>query len=285
MIKQDKYTIRNMSADEVKNIAVEWAAQEGWNPGLYDADCFYKTDPNGFFVGLLDDEPIACISAVAYNDEFGFIGFYIVKPEYRGSGYGLKIWNATINYLNKQNIGLDGVVDQQSNYMKSGFRLAYRNIRYEGIAHSTADKFPEVVGLSDVSLNEIFKYDTKLFSLPRPQFLNCWFQQPESITFAAIQNGKVAGYSVIRKCRNGYKIGPLFADSKELAEKLFLSLNNCVKSRTTIYLDTPEVNNNAVELAENYCMKKVFETARMYTKSQPEIDVNKIYGVTTFELG
>lgn len=52
------YTIRTMHRDEVQ-IAVEWAAREGWNPGLADADCFYAADPNGFLIGLLDEEPAA----------------------------------------------------------------------------------------------------------------------------------------------------------------------------------------------------------------------------------
>jgi hypothetical protein len=26
-------------------IAVDWAADEGWNPGLNDAACFYAADP------------------------------------------------------------------------------------------------------------------------------------------------------------------------------------------------------------------------------------------------
>jgi hypothetical protein len=27
--------------------AMEWAAAEGWNPGLNDADCFHIADPTG----------------------------------------------------------------------------------------------------------------------------------------------------------------------------------------------------------------------------------------------
>ena len=80
------YTIRTMARPEV-DLAIEWAAQEGWNPGLHDADCFYAADPSGYFVGLMDDEPIACISAVSYGETFGFIGFYIVRPEFRGRGH------------------------------------------------------------------------------------------------------------------------------------------------------------------------------------------------------
>jgi hypothetical protein len=40
-----KYKIKTMSRKEL-DIAVDWARQEGWNPGLYDADAFYAQDPN-----------------------------------------------------------------------------------------------------------------------------------------------------------------------------------------------------------------------------------------------
>lgn len=72
------YKIRKISRDEF-DIAIEWVAKEGWNLRLYDANCFYKADPDGFFIGLLNDEPTSCISAVACNEQFGFLGFYIVK--------------------------------------------------------------------------------------------------------------------------------------------------------------------------------------------------------------
>ncbi len=32
-------------------------------------------------------------------------------------------------------------------------------------------------------------------------------------------------------------------------------------------------------------MQPVFETARMYSRNNPTIDLNAVYGVTTFELG
>lgn len=285
MHENKPYLIRSMTPDEVERIAVEWAAKEGWNPGIYDAPCFYATDPQGFFAGFLGDEPIACISAVAYDPDFAFIGFYIVKPEYRGKGYGLKIWNAAIAYLQTQNIGLDGVVAQQENYKKSGFELAYRNIRYEGAAQSTKEQFPEIVPVSEVAFDEIVQYDAGIFPVPRPRFLQGWLKQPESLALVALQDGNVAGYCMIRKCRAGYKIGPLFAGNKDLANKLFLASGNHVQPGTAIFLDTPAMNEAAVQLAEHHGMKKVFETARMYTKSQPDIDLNRIYGVTTFELG
>jgi len=273
-----------MTRQEV-DIAIDWAATEGWNPGLYDADCFYAADPNGFLIGLLGDEPIATISVVKYGDSFGFLGFYIVKPEYRGMGYGIQIWNAGLEYLKGRTIGLDGVVTQQSNYMKSGFKLAYRNIRFKGIGGGDFPTDSEIVQLSTISFDELCAYDKPFFPDDRMQFLKCWINQSKTKALGIVRNNKLVGYGVMRLCRSGYKIGPLFADNLELAEQLFLSLKSYASKNETIFLDTPEVNVAAVDLAKRYNMAAAFETARMYKGRCPELPINRLFGVTTFELG
>ncbi|MCP4373135.1 MAG: GNAT family N-acetyltransferase [Deltaproteobacteria bacterium] len=278
------YTIRNMTRNDIK-IAIDWAAIEGWNPGLYDAECFYSADPNGFFIGEINNEPIATISAVKYGDTFGFIGFYIVKPEYRGQGYGIQIWNAAMNYLHDQNVGLDGVISQQDNYKKSGFKLAYRNIRYEGISGGQLFKNEQIVKLSDIPFEIIDSYDSQFFPDNRSTFTKSWVRQPKSNALCILRDHKLLGYGVIRKCLNGYKIGPLFSNNSKFAESLFLALTSSIKPSEPIYLDTPEINQEAVALAESHDMKPVFETARMYTVKSPELPLNQVFGVTSFELG
>src|SRR6476660_9893534 len=123
--------IRAMAAAEVA-LALDWAAAEGWNPGLADAGPFTAVDPEGFLIGELDGVPASIISAVNYDARFAFLGFYIVRPDLRGRGFGLRIWNAAVEHAGDRTIGLDGVVAQQDNYQKSGFRLAYPNVRYGG---------------------------------------------------------------------------------------------------------------------------------------------------------
>jgi predicted N-acetyltransferase YhbS len=284
-MKAKSYNIRNMTRSEVEHIAIEWAGEESWNPGLHDADCFYAADPSSFFIGTIEGEPVSCISVVKYEHSFAFLGFYIVKDKYRGKGLGIKIWNAAIKNLSSYNIGLDGVIDQQSNYRKSGFEFAYNNIRYEGLAKPNNFKPYNIVELSKVPFMDLFDYDSKLFPAPRYNFLQNWLKQPESHGLVYLKNGKIYGYGLLRKCKIGYKIGPLFADNYEIAENIFLALNNTMLPSTAIFLDTPEVNLYAMKLAKNYGMQKVFETARMYTKKQPAIDLNKIFGVSSFELG
>ncbi len=281
---EKKYSIRAMHRLEV-DIAIEWAAKEGWNPGFNDAECYISADPQGFLIGLLEDEPVACISVVKYTDSFGFLGFYIVKPEYRGKGYGMKIWNAGISRLQGCNIGLDGVVDQQNNYKKSGFKLAYRNIRYQGFGGGQGPSDPGVIGLDSLDFSLVEAYDKPCFPAPRSQFLQAWIKQPCSRSLGIMQDGKLAGYGVIRQCREGYKIGPLLANTTTQAESLFLALKTWAGPSATVFLDVPEINPYAVALAERHGMQVSFETARMYTGKAPDIPLGCIYGVTSFEVG
>ena len=115
--------IRSMRTDEI-SIAVDWAAAEGWNPGLADAACFAMVDPDGFLIGELDGAPAATVSCINYSASFAFLGLYIVRDDMRGRGHGLRLWNAAIAHAGPRVIGLDGVVAQQQNYKKSGFKFA-----------------------------------------------------------------------------------------------------------------------------------------------------------------
>lgn len=281
---KNTYNIRTITRNDL-DIAVEWAAKEGWNPGLYDADCFYKIDKSGFFMGVLGDDPISCISAVSWSKDFGFLGFYIVKPEYRGKGYGIQIWNAAMKYFGDRNIGLDGVVEQQENYKKSGFKFAYNNARYQFISKKFTNNESGIVRIKAMSFNDLVNYDRQFFPADRTDFLNCWLKQPESTTLVSIKNNQIQGYGIIRKCRTGYKIGPLFTETFDGADNLFKSLVSSIPVGVPVFLDIPEVNPEAVTLVTKYSMVKSFSTARMYNKFTPVLPIKRIYGVTTYEVG
>lgn len=283
-----EYIMRAASREEM-DLLIEWAAAEGWNPGLHDADAFYAADPDGFMVGVLDGEPISSISVVKFGTDFGFLGFYIVKPEYRGHGFGLRLWNEGMKYLEGRDVGLDGVPAQEANYARWCFRLADRNARYEGVA-GVYEPVPDerIAPLADLPLDELLAYDDSLMPAPRHEFLRVWISQPDTIALGLTGNGRLSGYTVLRPCRVGYKIGPLFADNPSQADALFRAGVGRLPAGTPIYLDVPGKNPAAVELAERYDLRPGFQTARMYrTITRPEIDVplDRWFGVTSFELG
>lgn len=275
--------IRRMELPEIET-ALDWAAQEGWNPGLHDGNCFFSTDPNGFFIAEENGSVVGVISAVKYSSNFGFIGFYIVEQSYRGGMAGVALGKHAHSYLIDCNIGLDGVLERIENYKRIGFQYLYKNFRYEGVIDTNPVKEESIVEINKIPFIDILCYDRLCFPSDRADFLNCWLNMPDSKHFAKIENGKINGYGVIRKCRKGYKIGPLFADNVEIAERIFLKLCEATAPEP-IYFDTPEANPLAVGLALKYGMKECFATARMYSRGSPKIDVQKIYGVTSFELG
>ncbi len=83
----DGIDIRALRLEEMR-IPIDWAAREGWNPGLHDAEPFHTADPQGFLAAFVDGEPAACISVVRSGQDFGFLGFYICRPDMRGKGIG-----------------------------------------------------------------------------------------------------------------------------------------------------------------------------------------------------
>jgi len=282
MTKLDaQFHIRTMRPQEIE-LAVDWAALEGWNPGHADAACFATVDPQGFLLGEIDGAPAATISIINYDPGFSFLGFYIVRPDLRGRGHGMAIWRAAIAHAGRRTIGLDGVIAQQENYRKSGFALAHRNIRFGGTVAASGSIVPGIVALSDIPFAEVEQDD--VFPAPRTTFLRAWLQAPGHIGRAFIRNGKLSAWGVIRPARTGYKIGPLVADDRAAAQAVLDALIGAVGGGE-VFLDVPEPHREAVALAESYALAPVFETARMYTGPVRPMRLDRVFGVTTFELG
>jgi GNAT superfamily N-acetyltransferase len=279
----EDFRIRTMRPDEIA-LAADWAAGEGWNPGLADPQCFATVDGHGFLIGELDGVPAATISCVNYDDRFAFLGFYIVRPDLRGRGFGLRIWQTAMAHAGERAVGLDGVVAQQENYKKSGFQLAYPNIRYGGVVGPEPAPSTGIVPLADVPLAEIEADDATVFPAPRAAFLRAWLGASGHAGRALLRDGKLCAWGVIRPCRSGHKIGPLVADDRAAAEAVLAALI-AATGAGGIFLDVPSVNRAAVALAQSYSLKPVFETARMYTAPIREVNLDRVFGVTTFELG
>lgn len=261
---------------------VGWAAAEGWNPGLHDAAAFHATDPGGFLLGSIDGEPVGAISVVRYGPTFAFLGLYIVRPEWRGRGHGLAMWRAGMELGAWRTIGLDGVVERQADYARSGFELVRRNVRYGGTG---AGNDPGgLTTLASVSPALVRDFDATVFPAPRDAFLDAWLTMPDSHGLSVVRDEQLVGYGVARRCRVGVKIGPLFADDEAIAEALFGGLSAWAGDQP-ILIDVPEPNDAARRLAERHGMEPVFETARMYAGRPPVEPVDRIFGITTYELG
>lgn len=279
--------IRPMTRAEFGTL-VDWAAAEGWNPGLDDARVFWDTDPQGFIAAELDGELIGGGSIVAYGERFGFMGFFIMRQDHRGHGLGRRLWLARRDRLIARLrapavIGMDGVFSMQGFYARGGFVPAHRDLRFEGRG-AASPPGPTLVDLAAVSFDDVLCYDTAHFPTERRTFLAAWVTQPGARALGSVGDGRLRGYGVIRPCRQGYKIGPLFADDAATAEALFLGLGDLAPGQP-IYLDVPEHNPAAMALARRHGLREVFGCARMYHGPAPVLPEHEVYGITSFELG
>lgn len=281
-------TIRPAIPSKVQ-LALDWAAQEGWNPGLHDVTPFYATDPVGFLIAELDEEPIGCISVVRYSSKFGFIGLYIVRPQWRGLGYGLQLWQTAWQQLvdrldsEQPSIGLDGVVERESTYRQAGFTAAYRHVRhvFEPMpSHQVPD---DVISLTNIPLEQIVRYDAELFPAPRQRFLSPWIRLAKA-AYGIMEGDRLVGYGVLRPCCQGFKIGPLFADTFDIADCLFRALTHHAASQP-VFIDIPDIHPALPVLIQRYRLQPVFSCVRMYWGNMLNLDLDRIFGVTTLELG
>lgn len=284
-----KFELRRATKAEFST-AVDWAKAEGWNPGLHDIDAFFSADPDGFIMGFLDQQPVSSISVVRYGKDYGFLGFYIVHPDHRSFGYGWQTWGYGMGHLKNRIIGLDGVIAQQENYAKSGFEFAGRNIRFSGRPEPITNRdLPQsVCPIQTEHLQSIIRYDCTKFAHSRDAFVQQWVSEAPTLTrwsFVFQISEDILGYATIRQCFDGYKIGPLFAENETVADSLFQACLTKASPESDVVLDVPENNTLAVALARQANLVPTFETARMYRGKAPQVPINSVYGVTTFELG
>ncbi len=169
-------------------------------------------------------------------------------------------------------------------YAKSGFVTHHVNARYRFRAAPTA-LAPTVKRIASLPLAKILECDRRHHPAARDTFLDGWVRIPGSHGFASVIDGRVEGYGVVRPSREGWRIGPLFADDAGIAGNLLDALCGSVPGGDDIFMDVPGCNDAACALAEERGVEKLFETARMYRGGTPVIRWDGVFGVTSVELG
>jgi GNAT superfamily N-acetyltransferase len=272
-----------MASEAAARVAISWADAEGWNPGLDDAERFRAADPDAFMAVEREGEIDATVSCALYGESYAFIGFFIVRSGLRGRGIGTPLFQRALDRAGDRVVGLDGVLEQQGYYERRGFVLAHRNVRWR--TTGGGERPGGLVELSSLPFEDLLAYDTAVFGAGRERFLRAWIDRPAGHALACLDGGLVAGYGVLRPCRVGMKVGPLFADRREVAEPLLTGLLAAAGPGTDVFVDMPAANAGADELRAGRGMEPSFETARMYLNGRPPEDVRRVFGVTTFEFG
>jgi len=280
------YTIGAMRADEVPTLTA-WAAAEGWNPGDGDVGVAWAFDPDAFIALRRGDELVGGGTVLSYDGAFGFMGLFIVRPDQRSAGLGAVLWRYRRDLLRSRldpgaPIGMDGVFDMVPFYERGGFRLAYRDLRFEGIAAGEAD--PDVLDGAAVPFAVLDAFDRRHVAAPRSRFLQGWLAASGVRSAALRRNGELVAFAALRPCRSGYRFGPVHAGDADDAARVIGHLMAAVAGEP-VQLDVPEPNEAALALAARWSMTESFGCARLYLGEAPALPVPHIFGVTSFEFG
>lgn len=270
------------------DVVLDWAAAEGWNPGIHDADAFWAADANGFVGMERDGELIGSGAVVSYDGQAGFMGLFIMRPDCRGRGLGRQLWFHRRDLLRSRldagaAISMDGVFAMQSFYAKGGFVFTHRNLRMRGVGVA-GSRHGRIEDLASMPFAEVEEFDRRHFGAPRGEFLRKWICPVGGRALGYVEGDGVAGMGVVRRCREGWKIGPLFAGRPAIADALFTALAAQAEGQP-VFLDIPENNPDAVALAARHHLTEVFGCARMVFGPVPRTPWGSIYGITTLELG
>jgi len=274
---------------------LELADQQGWNPGAGDAQAFHRADRHGFLARVVGGRFAAGISVVRQGrdpdgGEHAFLGLYLADPAHRAQGHGLALWHAALAGFDGVSIGLDGVVEQQANYARSGFAFLHRNVRWHGTSANVpvngAGGPPMRVPRS-ADRDALVALDAAVGGVARERFIDAWCLHGESDdrhTLLVEAQGVPVGLGTIRRCTGPHKLGPLIAPDAGIARRLVRALIERAGA-AEVTVDVPEPNRAGVAMLERLGFSAVFETARMYRGAPPAIDVSRLFGVATLELG
>ena len=288
--------IRPLERAEVPLIT-EWARQEGFAPGKGDVGIYRQTDRQGLWVGWLGHEPIGCIAGVRYNLAYGFLGLYIVRADHRGLGYGRQLWQHALDHLEEVScIGLEAAETRIDDYSTWGFQAASPTTRWQRSDMNATDlePFPSLpLGLQIVEGDAIPEaavqiYDAQREPSPRPHFLSDWLHHRAGTVLALMDSQqRCHGFGRIRPCLlragEGWRIGPLLADSAHLASVLIVQLLK--RHPGVVLLDTPGGNPQASPLMEQLGFAPVERTLRMYRGEMPDHSLADVFALACLELG
>ena len=276
--------VRPLEPNEL-SLANRWAIEEGWNPGPRDAAIFNVIDPGSLLAVDVEGAPVGVISATRMTPDFGFVGFFVLSPEFRRARYAWTLLQASLERMEGRVAGSETIFQLVRTYARYGMRPHYHTVSYHGVAPSfPATWHRDVEPASTVPLKELAAYDAMSVGVDRSSCLREWLSLPGSRALVVKRRGQVCGLGAARLCHRGVRIGPLQADDGESAEALFDALAGLAPGEE-LSIDCPDINPASAKLALAKGLSAGSATARLYRGPPPAGMLHRVYGLMSFALG
>lgn len=284
-IDSARFNIQIHPAREDWYAVEEWMTAEGWDPGWGDAQAVTSVDKGALFIGLLDGEPISAISLLRLSDAYAFLGNYIVRPGYRGRGFGLATWTAALPHAGARVVGLEAVAEELETYSRAGFTASHATIGYQGtIPRRPKSSDRSIRPIEPADRDAIVRLDAVCSPFARPAFLAAWLAANGTRALVHCDQHEITGFGVIRPSRTGQRIGPLVANTPAIALALYDALTADHQGER-VYLNAPEPNMAAADLASQRALKQASRTVRMYSHPVRPTGLSRNYSIGSLAWG
>ena len=279
--------IEQMTLEELIDI-YDIAAAEGWNPCRGIAKAVYNIDPEGFWVGKINNEIVASISVVVYEKRYAFIGLFIVKPVYRGGLIGYRIAECATDIAAERGVevlGCDGVPENIHKYEQQGFTLDHFITRYQCKTPENVSETNHCIAVNQSDYIRINDFITQFEPERRNTFLNNWQNNKNVQGLFVEHEGKIQAYGSLCRTYEGIRIGPLYAQNNEDAAHVFNGLMVRIEQGHMVHIDVPDKNKSGHQLAKRWGMEPSWVLGRMYKGGKPSMNMCNVYGTWLAEVG
>jgi len=214
--------IRQMSSDDVSD-AMRLKKAAHWNQVPQDWTGFIGIEPEGCFVGELDDRVVTTATNFNYAHRFGWIGMILVDPTQRRKGIATRMMERSITYLESLPCPcqkLDATDAGAKVYEKIGFVVEYQVERWThpGSPRGSGET-PDVCGMTMEHLDIISEWDSEIFGASRKRLLK-WYIENSAPSLLLGTPNDPKGFLVGRPGSGAFQLGPLAAEDSEVASAL-----------------------------------------------------------------
>ena len=258
----------------------------GWNQTEHDWRHFLTTAPHGALAAVEHGQLIGTVATLPYGP-FAWISMVLVDPAARRRGIGTLLLERGLALIPDPIVArLDATPAGEPLYRKLGFLGEYRLARWfldvdtRGASSATAAR-----PLTSADLRAVHDIDARVFGASRATLLERLASEAPEYAWAVERDGRLHGYLLGRHGHVREQLGPLVAESADVAEHL---LDACLAAnpQRAVFLDAPDDQQawTAALASRGFAIERPFlrmHRGELTTPGEP----SQVYAITGPEFG
>ena len=245
---------------------------EHWNQTEMDWKRLINGPQNHCLVAESENRIVGTATAMNYSDLVAWIGMVLVDKDYRGKGIAKILVSSLLDQLKScKSVKLDSTPAGQPVYEKLGFKneyLIHRMIKSSEINLQGKESTikPEPVKPSDIP--EISLVDYSVFGAERTYLLSSIFKENSDRAWCIRHYERITAFSLGRKGKNYFQIGPVVAQGTEEAKNLILFVLGELYGEHLV-ADVPDDKPELIQLLKDNGFIHQRQFSRMYLRQNP----------------